>query len=83
MQVGADQDVVPRPNVSSQDVSEGRAVFTTSFSRKELTMRPVGNGMLRVEAMTHFTDNSGRSDYTHTEEFRRVGWDQWDKSLFN
>lgn len=71
------------PSVSSQEVSEARAVFVTGFSRTELTLRPVGNGMLRVESMTHFTDNSGRSDYTETETFRRVGWDQWDRNLFN
>ena len=70
-------------NVSSQDVTSATAVFRTSFSITRLTMRPGASGTLEVEVMTHFTDNSGRSDYTNTDRFRSVSWDQWDSNIFN
>jgi hypothetical protein len=37
---------------------------------------------LSVEVFTHFTDNSGRSDFTETDNFRRVGWNQWDSNTY-
>jgi hypothetical protein len=71
------------PNVSSQEVTVATAVFKTSFSIVRLTLRPGSGGTLQVEAMTHFTDNSGRSDYANNERFRSVPWNQWDANSFN
>jgi hypothetical protein len=71
------------PNVSSQDVRAATAVFRTKFEITRLTMRPGKRGTITVEVMTHFTDNSGRSDYTSTESFRSVPWQRWDSNTFN
>ena len=71
------------PNGSSQDVSAATAVFTTNFNVTRVTMRPSVAGMLELELVSHFTDNSGRSDYILKENFRSVSWDQWDSKTFN
>ena len=70
------------PNVSSQEVMAATAVFRTNFETTRLTMRPAKGRTIIVEAMTHFTDNSGRSDHTQTEKFRLVPWQQWDFNTF-
>lgn len=54
------------PSVSSNLVQRANALtamFTTNFSQTLLVMHIVGNQQLRVEALTRFTDNSGRSHY--------------------
>ena len=70
------------PGVSSSDVSAGTAVYKTSFAIRRLTIRPARHRTLEVEVMTHFIDNSGRSDYTNTERFRSVAWSEWDPNIF-
>jgi len=71
------------PNVSSQDVASATAVYRPGFSIQRLTMRLDASGILEVEVMTHFTDNSGRSDYVETNRFRRVSWSEWNSNSYN
>ena len=47
------------------------AVFTTNFSESLLVINPVGGHKLRVEVLTRFTDNSGRSAYSAVYTFSR------------
>lgn len=61
------------PSVSSNPMQNGRAIsamFDKGFSQTLLIVRPSGN-RLRVEVYTHFTDNSGRSDYTSTYTMKK------------
>jgi hypothetical protein len=44
----------------------------TSFSEVRLILSPEAEGRLRVQTFTHFTDNSGRKDYSTTELFQKV-----------
>lgn len=69
-------------SVSSNDVSAATAVYRPGFKFTRLTMRPGGGRTLIVEVINHFNDNSGRSDYTETDTFRRVGWNQWDSNIY-
>lgn len=55
-------------SVDSSNQTALEAKQTTSFSRVNLTLSLEPDGRLRVEAFTHFTDNSGRADY-HSENF--------------
>ena len=47
------------------------ASFRTDFNRTQLVLASGGNGELRVELMTTFTDQSNRSSYASSERFRR------------
>jgi len=58
------------PGVSSREVRSLGAVYTTSFSQTTLTLRLVAADSLEVESATHFTDQSGRSDYSAAYAFR-------------
>jgi len=56
--------------VSSPDVRSLSAVYTTGFSQTGLTLRLPSAESLEVESATHFTDRSGRSDYSAMYAFR-------------
>ena len=71
------------PGGSSKDATAATAVFTTNFKEPHLTMRPGANGTLMVEVIVHFTDKSGRSDYTKSEIFRSASGEEWDSNIFN
>jgi|ERR1700761_4798541 len=43
------------------------ARWTTGFATKEQTLKLLKEHRLRVKTHTHFTDNSGRRDYTATD----------------
>jgi hypothetical protein len=69
-------------SVSSSDISAATAIYRQGFAVRRLTIHPGVGNTLSVEVLTHFTDNSGRSDYTETDNFRRVGWNQWDPNTY-
>ncbi len=54
------------------DVRTILAVYKTNFSDNSLTIRPESQDMLRVDSLTHFTDTSGRPNYTLSFLFRRA-----------
>lgn len=47
------------------------ALYKTGFSETVVVLHPAGN-QLRADVFTRFTDNSGRSNYTHSDIFNRV-----------
>jgi hypothetical protein len=60
------------PDVSSPLPSKAHAlsaVFKTNFDETRLIIDTVDGNKLRVESMTHFTDNSGRSNYSAVYHF--------------
>lgn len=62
-------------NVSSNALSDAtvlQGVFKTSFAETNFSVRPDGADKLRFETATHFTDNSGRSNYSSTDIFKRA-----------
>jgi hypothetical protein len=71
------------PNVRSKDVAAATAVFRLGFAITQITMWPGKGGAIVVDAITHFTDNSGRPDYAFTGTFRLVPLEQWDSHMFN
>ncbi len=54
-----------------QNASALRAIFDPGFAVTTLTMWLRRSGKLRVEALTRFTDKSGRSNYASIETFVR------------
>jgi len=61
-------------SVSSNLAASAEAVsadFRTNFSQTLLVMRAVPGNRLRAEVFTHFTDNSGRTNYTDVYTFVR------------
>ncbi len=46
--------------------------YNNDFSVRNLTITMPNSGTLQVQAHTHYTDNSGRSDRDATYTFRRV-----------
>lgn len=63
------------PNASSnlaQSAQALSAVFKTNFSRTLLVIHAVSGNRLQVETLTHFTDNSGRTDYRNVYTFTRT-----------
>ena len=44
-------------------------VWNPSFAIKTQKLEVLNNGRLRVETATHFTDNSGREDFTSIDYF--------------
>jgi hypothetical protein len=55
-------------NASAEAIS---AVYDTGFSQTILIIHPVAGDLLEVDALTRFTDQSGRSSYTSTDTFMR------------
>ena len=53
------------PNVSTKLGRTGLAIYQTTFSETWLVASLAGNA-LDVQTFTHFTDHSGRSNYTQT-----------------
>lgn len=52
----------------SPDGTMASAIYRTSFAVRQLQFTLSANGQeLTVVDMTHFTDGSGRPDYTHTD----------------
>jgi hypothetical protein len=47
------------------------AVFKTNFDESTMTIRPDDADGLRTDILTHFTDNSGRANYSASYQFRR------------
>jgi hypothetical protein len=57
--------------VDRQDQAALLANSDTGFSRTVLTITVEADGRLRVQTFTHFTDHSGRADYTMIDYFVR------------
>ena len=57
--------------VDSSNATALTAKTTTNFDKVELTVSLEGDGRLRVETFTHFTDESGRADYRTVNYFVR------------
>jgi hypothetical protein len=47
-----------------------RAEYNQGFARRQVIIRPSGN-QLRIDVLTQFTDNSGRSNYFDSDLFNR------------
>jgi len=58
-------------SVDAQDVSRLVAKKHNSFDQVEITLSLEADGRLRVESFTHFTDGSGRADYSAVGYFQR------------
>ena len=54
-------------------VNQLKAFFKNSFSKRVMTLTLSGRNRLKAEVKTHFTDNSGRKDYTARYQFNRSG----------
>ena len=55
------------PNVREKLGRVGMATYRNFFSETRLIVRMSRVDTLHVQTFTHFTDGSGRSDYTQTE----------------
>ena len=55
----------------SSDTTALRGTFKTSFADRGFSIRVDGEDRLQLETDTHFTDNSGRSNYSTTDVFER------------
>jgi len=60
-------------SVAGGNVAALRAVFKPSFAERTITIITSGLNMIDVEIFTHFTDNSGRADYSERDKFMRSG----------
>jgi hypothetical protein len=58
-------------SVDSADISKLVAKKYTGFSSVEMTIALLRDGRLRVDTFTHFTDGSGRADYSDVNYFQR------------
>jgi len=58
-------------NVRS-DTTVLQGVFKPAFAETTFLIRPNGEEGLRFEEITHFTDNSGRANYSSTDIFQRA-----------
>jgi len=56
---------------NAAETSSIHAKMITSFSQNEMFVTLEQDGRLLVKVATHFTDGSGRQDYTSTDYFRR------------
>jgi hypothetical protein len=61
-----------RQSVDGGSEAALQAHFKTGANETTLIITPVGDE-LRVETLTHFTDKSGRADYSVRDQFRRTG----------
>lgn len=57
--------------VAGGEAAALQAVFKTSFDEVTMIVTPAGADRLGVEVLTHFTDRSGRADYSESYQFRR------------
>jgi hypothetical protein len=48
-----------------------RAEYNQSFARTQVIIHKAANDELRVEVLTNFSDNSGRSNYYNTDLFKK------------
>jgi hypothetical protein len=58
-------------DVNASEQGALRATMKTQFDKVEITVELEPDGRLRVETFTHFTDQSGRSDYREVGFFVR------------
>jgi len=59
-------------NVQSSDISKLVAKKNQGFNRIEISLSLEPDGRLRAEKLTHFTDQSGRADYSTVDYFTNV-----------
>ena len=50
-----------------------KAFFKNNFSERIMILTLTGRNLLKAEVKTHFTDNSGRKDYTAVNQFNHSG----------
>ena len=60
-------------SVNSSDIGRLVAKKDNGFSQVEITLSLEADGRLRAERFTHFTDRSGRADYSAVDYFQRGG----------
>jgi len=58
-------------SVDSSDIRRLVAKENTGFSQVEITLSLEADGSLRADRFTHFTDESGRADYSAVDYFKR------------
>lgn len=58
-------------SVDSSDIRRLVAKEHTGFSQVEITLLLEPDGRLRADRFTHFTDGSGRADYSAVDYFKR------------
>jgi hypothetical protein len=58
-------------SVQSSDISKLVAKKNNGFNQVEITLSLGADGRLRSESFTHFTDGSGRADYSAVDYFQR------------
>jgi hypothetical protein len=58
-------------SVDSSDIRRLVAKEHTDFSQVEITLSLEPDGRLRADRFTHFTDESGRADYSAVDYFKR------------
>ena len=58
-------------SVDSSDIRRLVAKEHTGFSQVEITLSLEADGRLRADRLTHFTDGSGRADYSAVDHFQR------------
>ena len=58
-------------SVDSSDIRRLVAKERTGFSQVEITLSLEPDGRLRADRFTHFTDGSGRADYSAVDYFKR------------
>jgi hypothetical protein len=58
-------------SVDSADITRLVAKKTTGFDQAEITLSLEPDGRLRAELFTHFTDSSGRADYSTVNYYTR------------
>jgi hypothetical protein len=56
---------------ATADIRTIQAVFKTNFDESTMTIRPDDTDGLRTDILDHFTDNSGRANYSASYQFRR------------
>jgi len=56
---------------ATADIRTIEAVFKTNFDESTMTIRPEDPDGLTTDILTHFTDNSGRANYSASYQFRR------------
>ena len=58
-------------SVQSSDINKLVAKKNNGFNQVEITLSLGADGRLRAESFTHFTDGSGRADYSAVNYFQR------------
>ena len=62
------------PGVQSSDVVQLVAKKNNNFDQVEITLSLESDGRLRADVFTHFTDGSGRADYSTVNYFAHGRW---------